>query len=157
MVKVAGNVALVSFQVCLLVVFDIGQRRLAVAHSVALEVRFGNDIEAIAVGELVEIGVVGVVRRADGVDVVFLHYLEVLRHAVAANDIAAVGVEFVAVNAFDEYGLTVDKQLGVFDFDLAETDGHGDFFNQLAVFSGGYEQIVEVGGFGAPLLRVFNV
>ena len=71
------------------------------------EVGFGHQIESVAVAERVPAGVVRVVARAHGVEIVLLEDADVLDHPLFRDDIPAVGVHFVAVGAFDKHGLSV--------------------------------------------------
>ena len=59
---------------------------------------------------------------ADGVDVVLLHHEDVLDHALDRDGLAAIGIDLVAVHAFDQDALAVDEQVAVLDLDLAEAD-----------------------------------
>ena len=66
----------------------------------------------------VPIGVVGVVRGADRIDVEALHQLDVLDHALFGNDVPRRHVVLVPVHAADDDGLAVDGELPVGDLDL---------------------------------------
>ena len=61
------------------------------------------------------------------------------------------GVVFVAAYAFDVYGLAVDKELAIFDFDFAEADVVAEGLDRLAVGVGeGEYKPVEIGSLGGP-------
>ena len=87
-----------------------------------LEIGLGYKIEACRVAELIPAGIVGIVGGAHGIDVELLHDANVLTHAVDRHDIAAIGVELMTVDALDEDGLAVDKQLTALDLNMTESD-----------------------------------
>ena len=135
----------------------LGEGLFAIAHAVALDVGFGHYIEAILVAEVVPIGIVGIVAGAHCVEVELLHDLHVLQHAVAADHVASVGVEFVAVGTLDEDGLAIDVHLCVLDFNLAETYADRHHLKHLAGGIGeGGTQGIEVGRLGSPLERIVH-
>ena len=106
-VDVAPHVADVAFQMRLGVGGILGQCLFVVAHAVRFEVGLGHQIESVAVAERVPAGVVRVVARAHGVEIVLLEDADVLDHPLFRDDIPAVGVHFVAVRTFDQYRLPV--------------------------------------------------
>ena len=94
------DVCLVTLQVHQLVVLTLGQRSLAVAHAVTLDVGLGRHVEPVLVAQVVPAGVVRIVTCPHGVDVELLHNPDVLNHALHAHHVAAVGVQLVAVHTF---------------------------------------------------------
>lgn len=79
-VLVAARHALVALQVHPGILRLAGQRLLAVAHAVRLDVRLVEHVDAVAVAEVVPDGVVGIVARTHGVDVELLHDADILHH-----------------------------------------------------------------------------
>ena len=69
----------------------------------------------------------------NGVDIELFHNADVLNHALTRNHVAAIGVHLVAVCALDEHRLTVDEELRVLDFHLAESRTHSNGFHFLVV------------------------
>ena len=98
----------------------------------ALDIGFGNHINTVLIAKVIPTGIIGVVAGAHGVHVQLLHDFDVLNHAFHADEVTAVGVQFVAVGTFDEDGLTVDEDLSVLDFDTAETNALADGFECVA-------------------------
>ena len=135
----------------------LGQRLLAVAHAVALDVGLGRDVDAVFVAEVIPAGVVGIVAGAVGIHVKLLHHLDVLNHAFYAYHIAAVGVEFVAVGTLDEHRHAVDEELLVFDFNLAEAHTLRYALHHLAAVEQRGIELVEIRCLGRPLLRILHV
>ena len=84
----------------LLEICALGQRAVAVAHAVALEVGLGSQVNTVFVAEVVPTRVIGIVTGTHGVDVQLLHDLDVLNHAVHRDDVATVGIELVAVGTY---------------------------------------------------------
>jgi len=93
-----------------------------VPHAVRLDVRFVDHVEPELVAEVVPHRLVGIVRRADRVDVVPFHKLNILDHAFDRDGSSPVGIVFVPVHAFDSDGHAVHKQTPVFGFDLTEPE-----------------------------------
>ena len=154
MVDIAPHVADVAFQMRLGVGGILGQRLFVVAHAVRFEVGLGHQIESIAVAERVPAGVVRVVARAHGVEIVLLEDADVLDHPLFRDDIPAVGVHFVTVGAFDKHGLSVHQQLSALDLHLAEARVQGDDFDRFSgrVFQG-HRDAVERGNLRRPRLH----
>ena len=86
------HVGLVTLQVHLLEVCALGQRTLAVAHSVTLQIGFGRHVETVLVAKVIPAGIVGIVTGAHSVDIQLLHNLDVLNHTLHRDNITAVGV-----------------------------------------------------------------
>ena len=99
---------------------------------------------AIAVAEVVPVGIVGVVACAHGVEVKLFHQLDILKHALLAHHISAVGVELVAVGALYQHGLAVDEQLAVLYLHAAEAHIYR-YHLSLFPFGEGSPQSVQVG------------
>ena len=83
-----GGVVLIGNDVALLALdmgegkgFVLGKGLLAIAHTVALEVRLCRQVDAILVAEVIPAGIVRIVAGAHGVDVELLHDLDILNHA----------------------------------------------------------------------------
>ncbi len=57
----------------------------------------------------------------DGVDIQALHHLDVLNHALHAYVVTSIRVHLMTVGTLQENRLTVDQELLVLDFHLAET------------------------------------
>ena len=83
------------------------------------------DVQAQLVGQVEERRVVGVVRRAHGVEPELLHQDEVGAHRLAADHASGVLVEVVAVHAADEDAPAVDEQVDAADLDAPEADPEG--------------------------------
>ena len=122
-----------------------------------LEIGFGTDIYAVLVAKFVEIGVAGVVAGTHRIDVQFFHRADILQHLFAADDIAAVGIHFVAVGTLDEDGLAVEKHLATLNLNMAETYLLANAFYRAIVIGQGYVQGVKVGGFCCPEANVGDV
>ena len=127
-------VVLVALYMGFMVDGVLGESAVAIAHSVALDIGFGNYIDTVLIAKVIPTGIIGVVAGAHGVHVQLLHDFDVLNHAFHADEVTAVGVQFVAVGTFDEDGLTVDEDLSVLDFDTAETNALADGFECVAFF-----------------------
>ncbi len=114
-----------------------------------LDVGLVDHIESVSVAKLVEYGELRVVACAHGVDVVLFHQADIAHYSGGVHDVAVGGVMFVQVDAVHFDGLSVDEELSVFDFHLAEADvGDGSF-----TVAERDNKAVEVGGLGAPGLH----
>ena len=130
-----------------------GEALHAVAHAVAFHVRLGLHVEPVAVAEVVEVGVVRVVRGAHGVDVEALHQQHVAEHLLARHAAAVHGRGVVAVHALELHGAAVDPHragrahLHLLEAELAGAD----------VVARRDDERVEVGILRAPEARVGDV
>ena len=122
---------------------------------VALDIGLVHDIQAIAVGELVEPWVVGVMRGADRVDVGALHQLDVALHRFERDDVEGLGIMLVAVDAADRDRPAVDGDEPVLDRYAAKADPaigrlHDRAFRVVELD----QQHVEIGRLGGPRLHL---
>ena len=92
-----------------------------------------------------------------GVDIKFLHNLDVLQHTFAGNHISAVRIHFMTVGSLEEYRLTVDEYLSAFQLNLAETNLDGNYlYCAVPVFQGS-GQCIKIGCFGCPFGRIGDI
>ena len=143
----------------------MAQRFFFIVVFVALDVTLVLEVDAVLVGQVVPIRIVGVVAVADVVDVGALHEHHFVLHLFARYGMSALGVRLVAVNALHFDGLAVEiivasrfaefivGRRGFFDFDFAETHHSGEGFEHTSfgVFQLTHEHIAP-GSFGTPLL-----
>ena len=112
----------------------------------AFEVCLADHVDAVAVAELVHVGVIGIVTCAQGIDIPLLHQPDVSLHAFAAYHIPSSRINLMTVHALDEHGLAVYQQLVSANLYLPESDGHRDVIARIT----GYMQAVEVGCLCTP-------
>ena len=153
-VEIPQDHPLVADQVGRLEIIPAGQGRRTVTDTVGLDVPFIGHIQAILVAERIPTRVVRIVGRTHRIDIQLLHNLDILNHLSLRDDIAARRTEFVAVGALDEYRLTVDQELPVFDFHAAEaeTDAGGLIIPALAI-PGRHGEGIEIRLLGTPKPR----
>ena len=89
----------------------------------ALHVGLGQHIDAVLVAEVVEVGVVGIVRGAHGVDVQTLHSYHIVQHLLLRDGAASEPAVVVAVDAMQDDALAVDEQ-GTIITDAHRTESH---------------------------------
>ena len=140
---------------------EVGLAGLAgefVPEAVAFLVGFCRDIESVFVAEIIPNGIIGIVAGAHGVDIEPLHDLDVLQHTFARDDVASIGIHLVPVGTLDEHGLSVDKQLLVFDLHLAESHALRDGSHHVAsLVLHGCHKGVEIGSLGGPCFHVLDI
>ena len=111
---------------------------------VALDVRLVDHVHAQFVAEVVEGSVVGVVRGANGGDVVGAHHLEIGADIGRGERLTAVGMMVVAVHTVDPDRLAVHQQLPADHFHPLDTDALRGGFQHRTVgadqFDGGLVQ-----------------
>ena len=83
----------------------------------SFKVVFAHYHDAVFVAKLVEITAVGIVRRADGVDVVLFEKKDVFLGVFSRNGMAEVGMELVTVYAADFEFLAVELYVRLFAVD----------------------------------------
>ena len=125
--------------------------------AVGLDIGFVQDVEAVLVGQVVPLGHVGIMAGANGVDVVLLHQPDVRDHHLARDHLAKIGIELVAVHAFDHQLLAVEQNLIALDLRLPEADAPRDHFEDAALRVLQREnQLVEIRRLGGPFLRALD-
>lgn len=123
-------------------------------HAVRLDVRLVDDVQAVSIAEIVEIGIVGIVARAHGVEVILLHQADVGLDVGTGDRFARAGVVVVAVDAVEFHRNAVNKEFFAADLDFAKThtDAPGLDDRALRVAERQHERI-EVRSFGRPAVR----
>ena len=136
----------------------VGDVARGVAEAVRLEVALVDEVDAVFVAEVVPARVIGVVARADGVEVVALEEEDVLHHRVDGEGAPRLGVELVAVYAFEGDAAAVEEEDAVLDLDLAGADLEGSrHLDAPRGVAEGDGEVVEVGVLGVPEMRAGNL
>ena len=76
-------------------------------HAVGFNIGFVNDVQAIAIAQLVPARGVWIMRAAHGVKVVLLHQQDVLHHILFGHHLAALVMVLVTVDAADQQRFAV--------------------------------------------------
>ena len=101
-IAVAFDHALHAAQMGVQPIWIVAERAVQIVpHAVRFDVGLVIHVQAVFVAQVVPVGVVGVVRRPHGVDVVGLHQSDVLEHGLARHHVPCFEVMLVAVDAFD--------------------------------------------------------
>ena len=90
--------------------------------TVRLKIRLIDDVESVAIRELVETAAVRVVRRAHRVDVLPLHLDDVALDGRRVDGAPAVAVELMTVHTLEHDALAVELHESVLEAELAEPD-----------------------------------
>ena len=122
MIEVHGNIVLVALQNLLGKHRLLGSSIIAILETMTLLVSLSNHIDTILIAELVPAWIIRIVAGTDSVDIQAFHHLDVLNHALHTQNVTAVRVNLMTVGTLDKHRLTIDKELLVLDFHLAETD-----------------------------------
>ena len=129
----------------------------AAAGMVRLDIGFVDYIETVLVAEIVEIGIVGIMRRAHGVESEPFHQCRILPHLLARDGLARRVAMVVAIDADQLHRHAVDQHAPALDTYVPEPDAAAPGLDHPAVFvgEGEYERI-EVRGFRSPFVRRRN-
>jgi hypothetical protein len=87
---------------------------------VGFDVGLIDEIQPIAVTQIIPAGIVRVMAGADGVDVELFHQLDIADHGFDRQGVSGVWIVFVAVDSFDQDRHSVKEKLTVLDLDLSE-------------------------------------
>mmetsp|Transcript_19423 Transcript_19423/g.67674 ORF Transcript_19423/g.67674 Transcript_19423/m.67674 type:complete len:215 (+) Transcript_19423:2978-3622(+) len=156
MVLVPLHMALHASQVGLTPLFFAGQGLVQLkAHPMTLDVRLGNQVQAVFVTELVPHWVVRVMGTTHRIEVVSLHELDVLQHCLTPYDVSRLRIVLMSIHASDGQLLAVEQHPTLPQLDGPEADGHADDLSHSAVdgrpFRGqGHDQSVQVRFLGVP-------
>ena len=108
-----------------------GQHAVLLPGAMGLKIRLVNHIEAIAVTELIDITAVGIMRAAQGVDILLLHRDDILLKLRRIHGPPAIAVKLMAVHALKDNALAVDFHEAVFQFELTEAHIVGNDLLQI--------------------------
>ena len=129
----------------------VGERRSpcrivceVVIKSMALQIRLVDHIKTVFVAEIIEFRRVGIVGRADRIDVELFHQDEVFPHQLHGNCTPVQIIMLMPIDSANQNGLSVDQEMTLFHFDRTETDPLGDGLLFFAFFIvKGYSQGVK--------------
>ena len=133
------------------------KRLVAEAGSVRLDVRLGNDVDSVLVAEIVPEMVVGIVARADHVDVVALEEKDVLQHLRTRDGVTSVWRRLVAVHALHLHRDAVEKNLAVLHLDAPDARLHSALIRRSVVVLLLDDEPVQVRRLCGPELRRIEV
>ncbi|CAB4691239.1 unannotated protein [freshwater metagenome] len=124
----------------------------------ALDVGFVYYVEPEFVTQLKQARIVGIVRRANRVDVVLFHQHEVGAHVVVGDRLAARGVMVVAIDSEDPHRLTVHKQLTIAHLNMAKPNQLRVYFaNRLVRTQQLDNHAISIGVLGRPWRNIGNL
>ena len=115
----------------------------------ALQIRFGDEIEAEFVGKIIEVRVVRLVGSTNGVDVALLHPDHVGTHSLVRHGPAGVGVVLVSVHTVYDDRLAVHQHVGTTELNTVEADLLAD-----VLLSGVENHSVKSGCLSGPQVEV---
>lgn len=93
-----------------------------VPEAVSLVVCLIANIESIVIAKLVEVGMVGVVRGADCIDVVALHEQQVLDDYIMVHNSSIGGIVLMPVDPTNVHCRSVHQELSALELNLAEAN-----------------------------------
>ena len=118
--------------------------------AVGFQIGLPDDIQAVFIAQGQEIGVVGVVAGAHGVDVVGFQVFHVPQHLFPADRAPGAAAPLVAVHALEHDALAVQKHLAVFQLKFAQTDFQAGALHESALAQQSNLGLVQVRLLGAP-------
>ena len=154
MVLISHHVTLLTLKVSLGKCRILGQRVLAIAHTVTLQIALGSKIDSVLIAEFIPAWIVGIVTCANSVDVQLLHNLNILNHAVNTHDVATVGIQLVAVGTLNQYRLSVHQQLSALNLNVAETYLLLYYLSGLGALLNGNLECIQIWSLSSPRLGV---
>ena len=115
------HIALVALDVRHDVLRELGERFLFISHTMRFEICLSGDVDTVFIAKVIPARITWIVAGANGVDVQLLHDLDVLNHAFQAHYVSTVRINLVAVGTLHQHRLSVNEQLCVLDFHVAES------------------------------------
>ena len=124
------------------------------AHAMGFEIRLADDIQSVAIAEVIPERTIRIVARPDGIDVVLLHQLDIANHRFTSDDVAAFRQELVSINSLEIDGLSIQEQAPIPDLDLAKANVQRRHFRYYAAPISQLDyQNVKPRGFRRPLFN----
>ena len=115
------DITLVALDMRYDILRELSERLLVISHTMRFQVCLGCDIQSVFIAEVVPARIIRIVTCTDSVYVELLHNLDVLNHALYANDISTIRINLMTVGTLDQYRLAIHQELGILDFYIAET------------------------------------
>ncbi len=156
MVEIALDITHVAFHVRTPPFGTYSQSLVAIAHAMALKIGFGHHIDTHRITQVVPQIVVGIMTRADGIDIILLHDPQVLQHTLPAHHITAIRIKLMTVHTLHYDRLAIDTELPVLDLDFSETCTHRHHFLHPRSTAQSGSESIERRGLGSPFLRIIN-
>ena len=133
--------------VCRLPFHGVGERCIAIVILMTLQIGLAFKIDAVFVTEVVEIGIVGIMRGANVVDVGALHHHHLFLHLLARNGMTAFGIRLMTVHTLQLQRLAINKEIPAREEELVVGVLHILDFNRSEAYLCRY-------GFGGIALQV---
>ena len=115
------HIALVALDVRHDVLRELGKRLLFISHTMRFEVCLSGDVDTVFITKVIPARITWIVAGTNGVDVQLLHDLDILNHALQAHYVSTVRIHLVAVGTLHQHRLSVNEQLCILDFHVAES------------------------------------
>ena len=115
------HIALVALDVRHDVLRELGKRLLLISHTMRFEICLSGDVDTVFITKVIPARITWIVAGANGVDVQLLHDLDILNHTLQAHYVSTVRIHLVAVGTLHQHRLSVNEQLCVLDFHVAES------------------------------------
>ena len=132
-------------------------RPVVYAEAVGFKITFVNQINAVAITEIVPTRIIRIMARSDGVEVVLFEEEDILDHAFKRNSPTMFGIRFMAIATFENYALAIDLQHAINDLDLFEANIHRRSHRIAASGLNAHHQPIKVRIFGRPFMRLSNI
>ena len=115
---------LISFEVSLGISRFLGQCPFAIPHSMRFDIGFTHDIQPIFVTKVIPFGIVRIMTRPHGIQIILLHHPYILDQSLPGYLISGQRIQFMAVGSFKQDRLPIDPYLPQFflQFDFPESD-----------------------------------
>ena len=92
----------------------------------AFQVRLIHNVQTIFVTKLVEPGVIGIVSRSYGIDVVLFHHQHIPIHMLQSHNPSRLRMSFMAVYSPKHYRFAIYKHFAVFYLDISKANVLGN-------------------------------
>mmetsp|Transcript_33179 Transcript_33179/g.53425 ORF Transcript_33179/g.53425 Transcript_33179/m.53425 type:complete len:261 (+) Transcript_33179:483-1265(+) len=147
-----------SLQVRLYPFLSIAERRVTLeADAMGLDVGFIDHIQAMLVTQLVPVGIFGMVRVSDSIEIVHLHEANVFQHVFFADDSTSAAVELAVIHAPNEELPAVHAEPAVSNLNGAKPNPVADHLRDNPLFLKGDQEGVELWHLRTPRLHPLHL
>ncbi len=122
-------------------------------HTMRFKVSFINNIQAIFIAEFIQIRIMRIMTHTDTIYIILLHHCHIFSHQFLTRNVSVYRIMLVNIYPLNQDWITINKQLGIFNFNSSESRFPIDIVMISAILPFNCI-VVKFRGFRTPLYNV---